>query len=134
MTPLSTELYWLTVTTVFTSMLWAPHILQRIWEMKPHAAFRDPRHDLATRAPWAQRSIRAHTNAVENLIVFAVLVLGLELTGAANELTAIAAKLYFISRVAHFAIYTLGIPWLRTPVYLFGFACQMAIAWAVLAG
>ncbi len=134
MTPLSTEIYWLTVTTVFTSMLWAPHILQRILEMKPYAAFRDPRHDAATQAPWAQRSIRAHTNAVENLIIFGVLVLVLEITGAANGLTATAAKLYFISRVVHFAVYTFGVPWLRTPVYLFGFGCQMAIAWTVLGG
>ena len=84
--------------------------------------------------PWAQRSIRAHTNAVENLIIFAVLVLVLEMSGAANGMTATAAKLYFISRVVHFAIYTFGAPWLRTPVYLFGFGCQMAIALTVLGG
>lgn len=134
MTPLSTEIYWLSVTTVFTSTLWASHILQRILEMKPHAALRDPHHDLPTQAPWAQRSIRAHANAVENLIIFAILVIVLDLTGTANPATATAAKLYFISRVGHFVIYTLGVPWLRTPIYLFGFACQMAIAWAVFGG
>lgn len=134
MTPLSTEIYWLSVTTVFTSTLWAPHILQRILEMKPHAAFRDPRHDLPTQAPWAQRSIRAHANAVENLIIFAILVIVLDLTGTANAATATATKRYFISRVGHFVIYTLGVPWLRTPTYLFGFACQMVIAWAVFGG
>ncbi len=134
MTPLSTELYWLTVTAVFTSLLWAPQILQRVLEMKPYAAFRDPHHDMLTQAPWAQRSIRAHTNAVENLIIFAVLVLVLEQSGMANGLTATAAQLYFISRVVHFVVYTIGVPWLRTPVYLFGLGCQMLIAWTVLGG
>ncbi|PHQ93844.1 MAG: hypothetical protein COB39_14325 [Marinosulfonomonas sp.] len=81
--------------------------------------------------PWAQRSIRTHTNAVETLIIFAVLVLVLEMTGPENGLTATATKLHFISRVVHFAVYRFGVSWLRTPVYLFGFGCPMAIAWTV---
>lgn len=134
MTPLSSEIYWLVLTTVFTSLLWAPHILQRILEMKPYAAFRDPRHEIATQAPWAQRAVRAHTNAVENLVVVGILVLVLEQMGAGTPLTAAAMMLYFYSRVAHYAIYVLALPWLRTPTYLVGFGCQMVIAWQILAG
>ena len=125
MPPLSSEIYWLVLTTVFTALLWAPHILQRIIEMKPYAAFRDPRHDIATQAPWAQRAVRAHSNAVENLVVVGVLVLVLEQVGAGTPLTAAAMTLYFYSRVAHYAIYVLALPWLRTPTYLVGFGCQM---------
>ncbi len=132
MTELSTETYWLVLTTVFTSVLWAGHILQRIIEMKPYAAFRDPRHDEPTKAPWAQRTIRAHTNAVENLVVFGVLVIVLEISGGNSTFTAGAAKLYFFSRVVHFFVYTFAVPWARTPIYLVGFGCQMAIAWVLL--
>ena len=134
MTPLSPEIYWLVVTTVFTSLLWMPHVLQRVIEMKPHAAFRDPGHDEPTRAPWAQRNIRAHDNAVENLIIFAVLVIVLEISGANTPLTATAAMVYFLSRVAHVIVYTLAIPWLRTPIYLIGLACQLTIALTLLGG
>lgn len=132
MTPLSSELYWLVATAVFTSVLWAPHILQRIYEMKPYAAFRDPRHDHATQAPWAQRAIRAHSNAVENLVIVAVLVMAIEMSGAGTQATATAMMVYFYARVAHFAIYVLALPWLRTPMYLVGFACQMVLAWHLL--
>ena len=132
MTELSAEIYWLVVTTIFTSMLWAGHILQRIIEMKPYAAFRDPRHDEPTRAPWAQRTIRAHTNAVENLIIFATLVIVLQIYGLNTETTATAAKIYFFSRVIHFFVYTFAVPWARTPIYLVGFGCQMVIAIALL--
>ncbi|MEE9427073.1 MAG: MAPEG family protein, partial [Paracoccaceae bacterium] len=98
----------------------------------PYAAFRDPRHDEPTKAPWAQRTIRAHTNAVENLVVFGVLVIVLEISGGNSTFTAGAAKLYFFSRVVHFFVYTFAVPWARTPIYLVGFGCQMAIAWVLL--
>lgn len=134
MTTLSAELYWLIVTAIFTSLQWMPQIVQRILEMKPYAAFRDPYHDVATQAPWAQRSIRAHANSVANLVTFSTFVLVVEATGTGNASTAIAAKLYFISRVVHFVVYTLGVPWLRTPVYLFGLLCQLLIAWVIMNG
>lgn len=132
MTELSIELYWLVLTAVFTSMLWLGHILQRIIEMKPYATFRDPRHDTPTRALWAQRTIRAHSNAVENLVIFAVLVIVLEISGANSEATGQAAQIYFVSRVVHFFVYTFAVQWVRTPVYLLGFGCQMVIAVALL--
>lgn len=129
---LSTELYWLVITAVFTSMLWAPHILQRIMEMKPYAAFRDPKHDAPTKAPWAQRAVKAHTNAVENLVVFAALVLVVEISGAANGMTAMAVMAYFWLRVAHYVIYIAAVPWLRTPVYVLSWGCAMVLAYAVV--
>ena len=134
MNTLSAELYWLTLTALWTSVLWAPHILQRVIEMKPHAAFRDPGHDLPTQAPWAQRAIRAHTNAVENLVVFAALVLVLEISGSATAATGTAAMVYFLSRVVHYIVYTLAFPWLRTPIYLVGWGCMMVIGFTVLGG
>ena len=67
MTP---ELFWTIATALLTSVLWVPHILQRILELGPYEALRDPTHDVDTKAPWAQRAIRAHTNAIENLLVF----------------------------------------------------------------
>ncbi len=125
MTP---ELYWTILTALFTSVLWAPHIIMRIIEMKPYLAFRDPFHDVSTRAPWAQRAIRAHSNAVENLIIFAVFAFAIQILSVGTALSALAASVYFFSRVIHYIVYILGIPWLRTPVYLTGFFCQMVLA------
>ena len=129
MTP---ELYWTILTALFTSVLWAPHILMRIIEMKPYLAFRDPLHDVPTQAPWAQRAIRAHTNAVENLIIFAVFAFAIQVLNMSTELSATAAGVYFFSRVAHYVIYVAGVPWARTPTYLVGFGCQMILAGTLL--
>ena len=121
------ELYWTALTALMTSLLWAPHILQRILEMKPYAAFRDPKHDVATKAPWAQRAIRAHTNAVENLVIFGLAALMVHILELGTALTAKAAMVYFFARAAHYVIYVMALPWLRTPVFLLAFGCQLIL-------
>ena len=128
----SPELYWAINSAILTSVLWAPHIVQRIVEMGPYAAFRDPRHDVATRAAWAQRAIRAHTNAVENLVVFALLATAVHVLGVGDARTGLAAGVYFAARVVHYIVYVAGVPWVRTPVYLTGFLAQSVLALRLL--
>jgi uncharacterized MAPEG superfamily protein len=67
--------------------------------------------------PWAARAKRGHANMVENLAPFAALVLVAHVAGKANETTALGSELFFWGRVAHFLVYTLGIPYLRTAVF-----------------
>ena len=66
---------------------------------------------------WAARAKRGHANMVENLAPFAVLVLVAHVAGKANATTALGATLFFWGRVAHFLVYTIGIPYLRTAVF-----------------
>ena len=128
----SPELYWTTLTALMTALLWVPHILQRIMEMSPAKALRDPKHDEATKAPWAQRAIRAHMNAVENLVVFGLLAVIVHISGASTELTAKAAAVYFFARAAHYVLYVFAVPWLRTPSFIVGAFCQLIMAATLL--
>lgn len=63
---------------------------------------------------WVGRAMRAHRNMLENLVLFAALVLAAQAAGLANETTALGALLFFWARVAYAVIYLAGIPWLRT--------------------
>jgi len=63
---------------------------------------------------WAGRAQRAHRNMLENLILFAALVLVAQIVGVRNPMTLLGAQLFFWGRVAHAIIYIAGIPWLRT--------------------
>jgi uncharacterized MAPEG superfamily protein len=61
---------------------------------------------------WAGRARRAHANLVENLIVFAALVLVAVAAGKTNAWTALGAQLFFWGRIAHLATYIAGlVPW-----------------------
>ena len=75
------------------------------------AGNRDNMPELTSLAGRAQRS---HRNMLENLVLFAVLVLMAQLAGRTNALTQVGAMLFFWGRVAYAVIYLAGIPWLRT--------------------
>src|SRR5579859_7251765 len=66
---------------------------------------------------WAGRALRAHRNMLENLVLFAALVLTAQAAGRTGAMTALGAQLFFWARVAYAPIYIIGIPWLRTAVF-----------------
>lgn len=122
MTP---DLHWLILTLGLTALLWVPYILQLIVQMGPVAAVWDPTGAHPHKAEWALRAKRAHYNAVENMAVFAPLVILVSALGLNTAATATAAMVYFYARVAHYVIHILAIPALRTIAFLIGFGCQM---------
>ena len=69
------ELFWLTLTAALTGLLWVPYILDRIAVRGLMGALANPSPADKPQSGWADRMMAAHVNAVENLIVFAPLVL-----------------------------------------------------------
>jgi uncharacterized MAPEG superfamily protein len=66
---------------------------------------------------WAGRAQRAHRNLLENIVLFAALVLVAQATGKLNATTALGAQLFFWARVVYAPVYWIGVPWLRTGVW-----------------
>jgi uncharacterized MAPEG superfamily protein len=66
---------------------------------------------------WAGRAERAHRNMLENLPLFAALVLIVLLAGKANATTLLGAQLFVWARIVYVAVYIAGLPWLRTVVW-----------------
>jgi len=111
--------------------MWMPYVLNLIAVRGLVAAVSYP-VDPKPLAPWAARMKQAHANAIENLVVFATLVLVAHIAGVNNEVTAIACAVYFWARVVHFVVLGFGIPWIRTLSFVTGFGCQLALAWQIL--
>ena len=128
---MSKELTWLALTAVLTGLLWVPYILDRIKVRGPAGAMANPSRNDKPQSPWAQRLYFAHTNAVDNLVVFAVLVLILDATGKTSTVTAAACAVYFWARLAHAIIYAIGVPVARTIAFMVGFAAQVVLALAI---
>jgi uncharacterized MAPEG superfamily protein len=66
---------------------------------------------------WVGRAHRAHRNTLENLLLFAVLVLVAHVAGRENAMTALGAQIFLWSRAAYAVIYLLGLPYLRTAAW-----------------
>jgi uncharacterized MAPEG superfamily protein len=128
---MKTELLYLVYVTALTGLLWVPYILDRIATWGLGAAVSYPDNPPAQSA-WARRMIKAHHNAVENLVVFAALVLAAQDLGISNSAVATAAMVYFWARLVHVLAYTFAIPWVRTLAFTVGFLCQAAIAWQIV--
>ena len=129
---LAPELYWLTLTVLMTALMWVPYVVNRVIEQGVGRVLWDPAGTTKTKVGWAERMMRAHTYAVENLVVFAPLVLTLKLAGISNEFTVAACATYFFARLAHYLIFTLGIPLLRIPTFAVGVTAQLVLASTLL--
>ena len=128
---MTTELGYLVLVTALTAVMWIPYILNMIMVQGLVEAVGYPENPKPM-APWAQRMKAAHYNAVENLVVFAALVLVAHAAGVKSGAVATACMVYFWARVAHVTVYTFGIPWLRTLAFAVGWVCLLVIAWAIL--
>lgn len=128
----SPEILYTTLTALFTGLIWVPIIVNRLAEMGPWKALKNPEPDVRPHADWAYRMAHAHRNAVENLVVFAPLAIIVHVLQLGTAGTAKAAGIFFIARVAHAVIYTFGVPLLRTIAFFVGFLCQVFLAGRIL--
>jgi len=70
---------------------------------------------------WVGRAYRAHRNMLENIVLFAILVLVAQAVGKSNNQTRLGAELFFWARVAY------------APAYVFGLIGIRSVLWGVSA-
>jgi uncharacterized MAPEG superfamily protein len=122
-------LEWLAATALMTALFWVPYVLERmaalgvLGTMKPV----DPEDELK-QALWARRAKRAHYNGVENLAVFATLVLVAFALGKGDQDgILVASQVFFWARLVHFPAGAFGLTGVRTVAFLVGFGAQLAV-------
>ena len=130
---MTTELYWLTLTVLMTAILWVPTFLDRVAARGLWAALTSTQPETGTHhSEWGQRAIRAHHNAVENLVIFVPAVLTAHVLNISSPATRAAAAIYFFARLVHFPVYAAGIPVARTLAFLAGWGAQLVILAGIL--
>lgn len=127
---MTTDLEILAWTAGFTALLWIPYILAHVLKHGLVEAL-TYRADAIPLEGWAARAKKAHYNAIENLLPFAVLVGVAYLTKAANEATAVACVTYFWARVAHYILYVANVPFGRTLTFTIGWLAILCIFWQI---
>ena len=89
------------------------------------------REGLPELTSFAGRAQRAHRNMLESLPLFIAMVLVAQIAGRTNSATLTGCELFFWGRLAHWLIYVIGIPWLRTLAWLVSVIGLIAIFWQV---
>lgn len=129
---MSIELKYLALTVLMTSLFWIPYVMDRIRVRGLISAMGNPSVVSEPTSGWAARMNNAHRNAIENLVLFAPLVIIVHVAQLNSSLTATATVIYFYARIAHFIIYSLGIPYLRTLAFAIGLGAQLVLALVIL--
>ncbi|HKW80218.1 MAG TPA: MAPEG family protein [Casimicrobiaceae bacterium] len=129
---MTTELMYLVWISAITALMWIPYIVDRmaVWGIPDTVGYPE---NPKPQSPWARRMRSAHANAVENLAVFAALVLAAHAAGVSNGATVFACALYFWARIVHWFAYAAAVPWVRTLAFVGGFVGQMILAWQLIA-
>ena len=126
------EVFWLAITAMMTGLFFVPYILDRFAVRGIMGTLANPGPGDRSQHAWAERARRAHTNAVENLVVFAALVAAAQFAGVSTQLTVAGCIIYFWARLVHYIVYTLGIPGLRTLAFVAGVVGEVLIAIALV--
>ncbi len=123
MTPELTSLTWILALQL---VMWVPYILNMIMVRGLIDAVGYPT-DPKPMAAWADRMKKAHYNSVENLVVFAALVLVAHVAGVSNDTTVLACSVYFWARLVHLIAYTMAVPWVRTLAFFVAWGALVAL-------
>ena len=128
---MNVELIYLAGITLITALMWVPYTTNMILVrgLMDAVGYPDSPKPLA---PWAERMKCAHYNAVENLVVFAALVLTANALQISNDVTIAASMLYFWARVVHFVVYVAKIPVARTLAFVAGVVAQAMLVLQIL--
>ena len=117
MQELTTEVFYLFLTTLFCGILWIPYVTERFLRLgiKQTCGYNDNTFSISE---WAIRAKKAHFNLVENLILFGILIFILSSLDLSNYQTQIGSTVFFYSRILHYFCYLFKISWFRTGFFL----------------
>jgi len=77
-------------------------------------------HGIAPWDGWNDRLNRATRNLIEAIAIFAPIALATNALGLSNETTSLGAQIFVAARIVHAAVFTIGIPWVRTTAWFVG--------------
>lgn len=128
---MTTELSYLLFTVILTGVLWIPVVVGYVLTrgpIQPSDYIVAPTSPLP---PWVNRAGRTHINAVENLALFAPLVLIAHAAGISTSVTATCAAVYFYVRLAHAVVHITGFSRFKTRTVLFTVAWLACLVFAI---
>lgn len=128
---MTAEVRYLVWTAILTLLIRIPWLIDKV-RVRGLGKVTDYPDDSEPLSDWGRRTWIAHEDALQNLILFAVLVTGLQFAGQSNEWTVMAAATFFWARLVHFLVYAAGIPRIKTVAYVAAYAALLVLAWQLI--
>ncbi|MEL6201279.1 MAG: MAPEG family protein [Pseudomonadota bacterium] len=132
---MTTELFYLTLTSLLLASLWVPYIIGvNMNATQETVDFTQP-PDKSGLPKWVRRADRAHINLVEQYAPYAVLIVLLHIQGVSNSWTVGVAMAFFYLRVAHaIGMITAVARFPARPIIFTGaWLCIVVLGWQLIA-
>ena len=131
MTPLTSEVYYLILITLFCGLLWVPYVTERFFRIgiKETCGYGEKNINIPQ---WATRAKLAHVNLIENLPLFAILIIVITFQDYNNQQTETGSMIFFYSRILHYFIYVFGVPYFRTLFFVASWIGLIIISFPLL--
>ena len=126
------DLHFLTLAALLTWLMVVSAALWRVGALSPVGLGRafGNRALLPEVSPACARADRAARNMLENLLLFAVVLVAARLAGAGADALTPGAALFFWARLAYWPVYVAGIAYLRTLLWV---ASLCGLVWITMA-
>ena len=110
----------------------AAHLKTKQYGTKWNMGARD--EELPPLEPGAGRLVRAQANFLESYPIAIITLLGVVIAGRTSDLTAIGGWLWLGARVVYLPLYAMGVPILRTIVYMISLVGLALVFQALVSG
>ena len=120
------------LSAVWIAIAWVPYLLDRIMVRGLVGAMANPSPDLASQSDWAVRAKAAHVVAIQAFSAFAPLAILAMIRIPEDGYPNILAMTFFMGIFAHYVIYAIGIPVLRTLSFSLAALSTLALGLRVL--
>jgi uncharacterized MAPEG superfamily protein len=121
------EIMYLVCLIILHCVMWIPYIINFIMKNGLICAMGvDASYDKMDN--WAKRMKKAHYNGVENLVLFAPLVILIDYNEGTSSATACLCLTYLCARFVHYIGHTFAIKYVRTLSFIVGNVCCLALA------
>ena len=124
--------FYTTLTGLWIAIAWLPYILDRIAVRGLMGALANYDPNAVPQSAWAQRAMRAHDVAVQAFVVFAPLAVLASIRLPEDGYPGVLAQTFFAGIVAHYVIYCIGIPVLRTLAFALASLSTVGLALRLL--
>ena len=120
------------LSAVWIAIAWVPYVLDRIMVRGLVGSMANPSPDLTPQSDWAVRAKAAHVVAIQAFSAFAPLAILAMIRIPEDGYPNILAMTFFIGIFAHYVIYAIGIPVLRTLSFSLAALSTLALGLRVL--
>jgi uncharacterized MAPEG superfamily protein len=120
------------LSAIWIAIAWVPYVLDRIMVRGLAGSMANPSPDLAPQSDWAVRAKAAHVVAIQAFSAFAPLAILAMIRIPEDGYPNILAMTFFIGIFAHYVIYAIGIPVLRTLSFSLAALSTLALGLRVL--